>query len=409
MTDNNSIRHEIPTRRDYLKGGSALLGGGLLAGCLGGDDSSEDPTNSTTSSETATDTSTNTSMADGSYTVSMAPMGAVEFDSPPESIFTRLTHLAGMAFALGRGNDVNAMHAPEYYDALWNQFTPRLDGVSLDWTGLYSSWEPDKEKLYELDSDVHLADPASVFALQGWNMADIEEVADNISPWFGNQFSDSHSAPPDEWADQYEYYGLWEMFEKVAAVFQAEDRYQALADVHDDLLSTIESGLPPEPERPAAVMIGASDLDSIYAYPLDNPGFLTAHTTPLEPVSAFSEDVESTSTVGMEALREANPEVIFALGGMHPETSITDIRNGFSDDAVGQQIQGVQNDRIYAQGARYQGPILNLFQVEMTAKQLYPDTFGEWPTYTEGPYPEISADEQLFDRQRVANIINGEF
>lgn len=195
------------------------------------------------------------------------------------------------------------------------------------------------------------------------------------------------------------------MFEKVAAVFQAEARYDALAAVHDDLLSTIKSGLPPESERPDAVLIGASSLDSIYAYPLDNPGFLTAHISPLSPVSAFSEDVESTSIVGMEA----DPEVIFALGGMHPDTDITKIRSGLRNDTVGQQIQAVQNDRIYAQGARYQGPILNLFQLEMTAKQLYPESFGEWPTYTEGPYPEIPSDEQLFDRQRVAAIIRGDF
>jgi ABC-type Fe3+-hydroxamate transport system substrate-binding protein len=403
MTDTNRCTRR--TRRDYLKGGGALLSGSVLAGCLGGDNS-EEPTNNTPSSDT-TATATNTNAADGSYTVTMAPMGAVEFEEPPESIFTRLTHLAGMAFALGRGNDVNAMHAPDYYDALWNQFTPRLDGVSLDWTGLYSSWEPNKEKLYELNSDVHLADPASVFALQSWNMDDIDEVATDISPWFGNQFSDTHGDPPDEWADEYEYYGLWEMFEKVAQVFQEQDRYQALADVHDELLRTVESELPPESERPTAVMIGASSLDSIYAYPLDNPGFLTAHITPLEPISAFSEDVESTSTVGMEALREANPDVMFALGGMHPETSIAEIRSGLRDDAVGQQIQAVENDRIYAQGARYQGPVLNLFQLEMTAKQLYPEAFGEWPTYTEGPYPELPESERLFDRQRVADAING--
>ncbi|WP_171814693.1 hypothetical protein [Halopiger xanaduensis] len=34
--------------------------------------------------------------------------------------------------------------------------------------------------------------------------------------------------------------------------------------------------------------------------------------------------------------------------------------------------------------------------------------FGEWPTYEGGPYPEIPEGEQLFDRQRVADIINGD-
>jgi ABC-type Fe3+-hydroxamate transport system substrate-binding protein len=406
--DDDTAEHDASTRRAYLKGGGALLGGGLLAGCLGGTDTGDGSTAATTTTGTTAGESANTTIS-GSYTVSMAPMGDVEFDEVPESIFTRLTHLAGMAFALGRGDDVNAMHAPDYYDALWNQFTPRLEGVSLDWTGLYSSWNPSMETLYELDSDVHLADPASVFALSDWNMDDIEEVRERIGPWFGNQFSDTHAQPPSEWANSYEYYSLWEMFERVAKVFQAEDRYEALAAVRSDLLDTVESNLPPEEERPAAVMVGASDLKSIYAYRLDDPGFLTAHTRPLEPKSAFGPGVESTTTVDMEALAEADPDVILALGGMHPSTDIEAIRTGFRESEVGQKLGAVENDRIYAQGARYQGPILNLFQIEMTAKQLYPEQFGEWPTYTEGPYPEIPEDEQLFDRQRVADIINGNY
>jgi hypothetical protein len=52
---------------------------------------------------------------------------------------------------------------------------------------------------------------------------------------------------------------------------------------------------------------------------------------------------------------------------------------------------------------------MNLFQLEMTAKQLYPERFGEWPDYEHGdPYPEIPAEERLFDRQRVADIVTGE-
>ncbi len=69
--------------------------------------------------------------------------------------------------------------------------------------------------------------------------------------------------------------------------------------------------------------------------------------------------------------------------------------------------QAILNGRVYAQGGRYQGPILNLFQLEMTAKQLYPEQFGAWPSYADGPYPEIPKDEQLFDRDRVTNAING--
>ncbi|VTT86258.1 hypothetical protein DM2_2296 [Halorubrum sp. DM2] len=39
---------------------------------------------------------------------------------------------------------------------------------------------------------------------------------------------------------------------------------------------------------------------------------------------------------------------------------------------------------------------------------MYPEQFGTWPEYQGGPYPEIPEDERLFDRQRVADIINGD-
>lgn len=49
---------------------------------------------------------------------------------------------------------------------------------------------------------------------------------------------------------------------------------------------------------------------------------------------------------------------------------------------------------------------MNLFQLEMTAKQLYPEQFGAWPGYEVGqPYRVIPKDEQLFDRERVATVV----
>ncbi|EJN60521.1 hypothetical protein HSB1_11240 [Halogranum salarium B-1] len=112
--------------------------------------------------------------------------------------------------------------------------------------------------------------------------------------------------------------------------------------------------------------------------------------------------------VDFEALLEADPDVMLFLGGMQPDTNMADLRATLESDAVTSKITAVQDGRVHPQGARYQGPILNLFQLEMTAKQLYPDQFGAWPTYEEGPYPEFPADEQLFDRERVAAAILGE-
>ncbi|WP_049970905.1 ABC transporter substrate-binding protein [Haladaptatus cibarius] len=400
--------HGAPTRREYLKYGGAVIGGAGLAGCTGNSSLDSTPTATGTDSETAT--LAGDGATDGPYTVTMSPMGEVEFESPPETVFTRLTHHADMAFALGRGDGINAMHAPDYYDQLWNQFVERLPGVSLDWTGLYSSWEVGKEKLYELDSDVHLADPASVLALGSWSMADIEEVEQNISPWFGNSFSARQQTPPDSWEGDYEYPSLWEQFEKVAQVFQEEERYEALAEIRAEILTTIETDLPPESERPTAVMIGSADIEGdIYAYTLSNPGFLTSHTRPLKPRDAFEGSVESGTVIDLEVLLEADPDVMLFLGGMLPTTDMGNLRATLESNAVASEIAAVKNGRTHPQGARYQGPILNLFQVEMTAKQLYPEQFGEWPSYDNGPYPEVPEDQQLFDRQRVADIINGAF
>ncbi|EMA62203.1 hypothetical protein C470_05911 [Halorubrum distributum JCM 13561] len=403
----------VSTRRAFAKYGGTVALGGLLAGCTGGDAES-DPAggdggdNGSAGGESGGSDGSSTDAGDGSYTASISPTGEVTFESPPETVFTRLTHHADMAFALGRSDGLTAMHAPDYYDGLWNQFVARLPGVSLDWSGLYSSWQPDKEKLYELNSDVHLADPAWITRQEAWSREDIDEIAERVSPWFGNSLSDRHQEPTGEWADGYQYYGLWEQFEIVADAFRERERYEALAAVREDLLGTIDERLPPEEERPTAIMVAAADIEEIYAYTLSNPGFLTSHTRPLGPRDAFEGSIESGTVVDFETILEADPDVILYLGGFEPGTDMAGRRTAFEEDPVGSEVTAVKNDRIHPQGARYQGPILNLFQLEMTAKQLYPDAFGEWPRYEEGPYPEIPADERLFDRQRVADVINGD-
>jgi hypothetical protein len=70
---------------------------------------------------------------------------------------------------------------------------------------------------------------------------------------------------------------------------------------------------------------------------------------------------------------------------------------------VAGEVTAVAEDRVYPYHEFEQGPVMNLFNIELLAKALYPDTFGE-PTGMEAP-PE---DEWLFDRRRVSEIINGD-
>ncbi len=87
---------------------------------------------------------------------------------------------------------------------------------------------------------------------------------------------------------------------------------------------------------------------------------------------------------------EADPDVILHLWGITPRYAIEDVRQRLETDAAGSELTAVKNERVLASGMRYQGPIMNLFQLEMTAKQLYPERFGECPaTRSASPIPRF--------------------
>ncbi|WP_266079101.1 ABC transporter substrate-binding protein [Haladaptatus caseinilyticus] len=397
---------ETPTRREYVTGGVALIGGGLLAGCT----SIGSETNSGGTSEKST---TGTTADDGSYSVTMAPAGKVEFDGVPENVFSIFPQYADMAVALGHGDAINSIYVPEMSGKTMNTYYDRLDGVSFDWNGLSDPLKNglSKELLYQLDSDVHLVDPAYVSTQNNWSQSDIEDIRNNIGPMFGNFYSGTHDRPPEGYRDGYQYYELWEMFGKVADVFREQERYRELKKVHDDVLATIENKLPPKSERPTAVRVTYSD-GKFYTYHLNEPGYWLADTRPLGATDAFAEQEWGSlwGTVDFETMLEADPDVILHLWGISPGYYLDEIQTQIENHAAGQKLSAIRNDRFYAAGMRYQGPIMNLFQLEMTAKQLYPEQFGEWPGYVTGkPYPEIPKGERLFDRQRLSDVITGNF
>lgn len=106
-------------RRNYVKCSGAAVGGGLPIGCTG-EDGPESTTNAETELMTETATKTKIETPGGSsYSAAMSPIGTVEPDEPPQSISTRLTHHTKIAFAPGRGDDVNAVNGSTYYDTTW--------------------------------------------------------------------------------------------------------------------------------------------------------------------------------------------------------------------------------------------------------------------------------------------------
>jgi ABC-type Fe3+-hydroxamate transport system substrate-binding protein len=98
---------------------------------------------------------------------------------------------------------------------------------------------------------------------------------------------------------------------------------------------------------------------------------------------------------------EVDPDAIIHHWDIEPSDRFEALL-ALEDHPVGKELTAIDTDRVYVGGTPMQGPIFNLFQLENAAKQIYPEAFGQFRGVGETP-----EDEQLFDRQRVADIING--
>jgi ABC-type Fe3+-hydroxamate transport system substrate-binding protein len=415
MSDHDEHDMREPTRRDYVKYGSAVIGGGLLAGCSG-DGGSDTTATQTDVDDTATATETAAS-GDESYSVSLAPVGEVTFEEIPETAYAYSPHYADMAVAFGHGDAIASLGSPDAYATSMNYYYDAIEGASIDSDDLRTVWSDgvDKELFYDLDADIHFQDPCWLTSFaSNWDHSDIEEVRENIGSWFGNRYSREHTQPPEGCREGYQYYTLWELSERVAEVFREGRRFEAFQAEYEDLYGKIRATLPPESERPTVGLVVYSD-GSFRPYKLNNPGFAKSHLRPFSVQDAFADsdqtyDDNEDGQIDYEGMLAADPEVILHSQGISGFFDVAAIRETLEDHPIGSELTAVQNDRVYSSGTPFQGPLMHLFQLEMTAKQLYPDVFGEWPADgSEDSYPEIPVEERLFDRQRIADIINGEF
>lgn len=105
---------------------------------------------------------------------------------------------------------------------------------------------------------------------------------------------------------------------------------------------------------------------------------------------------ESRGTVDYETLLEVDPGVIAVRqnGRATEEEFESEVVSHVRDHDLASDLTAVKEDRVIRGGTLYQGPIVYLFQLEQAAQDLYPDVFG---------------GEDLFDRQRVADIVSGDF
>jgi iron complex transport system substrate-binding protein len=401
MSDDDTSSIETPTRREYVTYGGVVASGGLLAGCAGSSDGGSTPDATETESRTPTPATTE----DTGYSVTMEPMGTVEFEEPPETWMAFLSTYGDMGVALGRADGLRGLWDPEtmptaFYDAL-----PGVDVSFADVTPIAGTGEFDKEVLYELDCDVHLLDPNWLGVLaDDWSGDDAEEIATRVGPFLGNYIR----RRGDDWHD-YRYYTLYEAFEIVARAFDETERYEAFAAIHDEMLATVDESLPPTEDRPTVGLVSVnSDFEagSFYVYPVQD-GNNHKQYRDLEMRGAFDDHIEgSYAEWDYEQLLAVDPDaIVFQYGFSHVSAAEFDSRlEAMREDPIGGRLSAVRNDRLYRGGGSYQGPVINLFQTEAAARQFHPDVFGEW-NGTE----TLRADSlELFDPQQIADIIDGD-
>jgi iron complex transport system substrate-binding protein len=407
-----------PTRRDYLTYGGAVVGGGLLAGCTGNTSpgsgstpeatETESPTHAKPDTETATPTG-----ADTAYEACIEPAGCTTFEDVPETYLVYNGAWADMAFALGQrdGFLTAGNMIPGFFFEPFGLDVPTEDDLTAlaNWDG--GGWS--KEVFYELDPDVILMDPNYLHGTgwdDDWDENDTEEIRENVAPFFGNNCRRRR-----EFHD-YKLYSLYGAFDRLADLFRERERYEAFAELHEEVQEEIQSRLPPESERPEIGLInGGSNPTKGKFYPLNtqDEGYEMKPYRDLDVASAFPQEMEEAGTIDYERLLEVDPEIIVVHWGI----GTTGETNSFSaeafreqyvtpmeEDGVGSQLTAVQEGNVYPGAYGEQGPIVNLLQTEMKAQQLYPEEFGAFDPES---FPEVPDENQLFDRQRVVDIIEG--
>lgn len=392
---NNSSRAGTQSRRQLLY---SLAAGGVagIAGCSEMDPGAQEV------GQTEGDDETKTSGGIEPYSVSIRPVGEVEFEAVPKTWVADYTAYGDMAVALGKGDGLKAMNygwgypiQEKFPDVEFKENVPGL------WD--FDAGQYDKELLYELDADVHFMDPVIMkSADKSWNDEDTEEIATNIGPIFGSHFRETRKAI------DYELYEMYEVFKKVAQVFKREERFEALEAVHQELQAEVSDNLPEPEDKPTVALLRTWGEGKFYYQAPHVAGYGRKQYRDLRVKDAFADtdlgpsgEISGTE-ISYEALLDVDPEIIIFHAGITYQDILEDQREAMAEHSVGKELQAVQNEQIYAGGNNEQGPIINLFQTEMAAKQLYPDAFGEFRGIDETP-----AKEQLFDRERVAEILTG--
>lgn len=343
------------------------------------------------------------------YFVEMSPAGRVRFDHPPRRVVTLDANYNEMLVALGVESRLVATGSSNnFFDGFYRQIpgvTNTVDCRKLTYLYGASGTLFDKETLYALHADVHHIDPLQLASSKGWSRADVDEIARNVGPFIANRYSRENSYPGKE---PYTYYNVWELSDKIAQVYRRPQVIARLQRIGKKLVGDIQVKLPPAEKRPRVGLVIYNNHGRFLPFSLMHEGFGQAQYRAVGARDAFESIAASTyadagrgTQLDIEGLLALDPDVLIVPWSIYPAS-----RPGYEqllqlkDDPLGRRLTALRQDRVYPGGTPLQGPVFLLFQIEMAAKQIYPDLFG--PYRDDQCYPPA---EQLFDRASVASAL----
>jgi iron complex transport system substrate-binding protein len=394
----------MPNRREMLATGIGVMTIGA-AGCLSNaSGSGEAPESGNQTNGSSGNTGKSGNQTDGSsgaaanvepYTVTVKPAGSATFEQVPETFVTQNWIDFTMAYGLQpTAAGSLSRHPSKFYDLI-----PDVEYNPDEITSIEGRSSYTKEVMYQLKPDVILIDPRFLKHYSSWEDVDIQRVENRVAPILGSMIHMPLMGTQP-------YYDLYGVMKKVAKIFQRQEQYQAWTDLHHPLLADVQSRLPPKKERPTVTLLinGVHpDQGKFYPVKLNTQRKDTRTLRQLGLKDAFA-GMSIDGAVGYEALLRADPDYIAApnLSSSHEEW-VNAVVKPFKNNPKGSQLTAVQNENLMRVSGHYMGAIIDLFSLEAGAKQTFPDEFGKWP----GRFKDIPKSEQLFDRQRVSDIING--
>jgi iron complex transport system substrate-binding protein len=186
-------------------------------------------------------------------------------------------------------------------------------------------------------------------------------------------------------------------------VYQREERFEALASFHDEYVADVQSRLPPEEERPAGLLTFAEseEPEEFYPYQLSDEGTNNEQwhdlgvEDALEGTGIEGLSTSDRGTIDYETMLEVDPDVVLIRSEeVRSAEEFEDTYLAYMrEHPIASELTAVREGRVIRGGPIYQGPLIHLFTLEQGARDLFPEEFG---------------DEELFDRDEVAAIVNGE-